>query len=209
MFVQQVLSVIPCDVSCLSEHPVGVSTGFTVLSQWAPSQCVHWVYHPVSVSTQLVCLLGLPSCLSDHPADMSAEFTVLSQWVPIQCVYWIYPLASGNLYQLIPKVCESPLNSCPAGHFVGQEFLSPTKLRAVMHHMGFLSFLSRHRRWKTLTQKHFQHEDPLDETDGQSVGYKVKGLHRPFYITALNDAWHTGAGYVCKGLTNRMLRLKT
>lgn len=32
MFVQQVLSVVPCGVSCLSEHPAGVSTGFTILS---------------------------------------------------------------------------------------------------------------------------------------------------------------------------------
>lgn len=46
---------------------------------------------------------------------------------------------------------------------------------------------------------------PLDETDGQSMGNKVKGFHRPFYVTALNNAWHMGAGYVYKGLTNRIL----
>lgn len=32
MFVQQVLSVIPCGMSFLSEHPASVSAGFTVLS---------------------------------------------------------------------------------------------------------------------------------------------------------------------------------
>lgn len=167
MFVQQVVSVIPCDVSYLSEHPAGVSTDFIVLSQWAPSLCVCWVYR----------------------------------------------LASGNLYPLIPQSLWEPSQqlSCRSLCGPGIPFSHKTPGDATQGwdaSPGVLSFLSRHWKWKTQTQKHFQHGDPLDETDGQSVAYKVKGFHRPFYITALNNAWHIGAGYVYKELTNRILQAK-
>lgn len=81
------------------------------------------------------------------------------------CVHWVYHLASGNLYQLIPKSLCVAFHGCPACDSVGQEFILTIKLGIVIHHLGFLSFFSNYWKLKTLTQKHFPLRGPVEETD--------------------------------------------